>query len=177
MSRYYAKGSQAAKNIIGDTKDHFGIEYQNAQPESQALAFIGSVLFSDERLFGGYGTFVQRNIREKGKVLTLEDREYTKKKFKKGELHYKETPLGGCMGHVCDKRAMRSVVGCIDCKNAVIKLSRVKTVIKAYETVTAQMKPGSIEHKMEIADLEALRTLEAKLEPKNTRGVTNGGRA
>ena len=34
MSRYYARGSAFANNIIGDNKHHFGHDWQDAQPVS-----------------------------------------------------------------------------------------------------------------------------------------------
>lgn len=165
MSRYYASGSAFAKNIIGDDKDHFGMEYQNAQPESQALAYIANVLFADEQLFGAHGTWVERNKRKNSEVLTLEDREKTIQKFKKGEMAYKETIFGGCTEIApCDKKAMRSIIACLDCRRAEIRLPKLDRVILAQEVMVKQLKPNTMEWKTEKADLVSLQAARIKFE-------------
>lgn len=165
MSRYYARGSQLARNIIGGAKDHFGIEYQEAQSESQALAYIASVLFSDEHLFGAHGIFYERHLKRKGEVAILEDREKTIKLFKKGAIAWQETMLGGCTETApCEKKALRSMIGCLDCKKAVLKLSKVRRVVAAQEALVADLDPSSVEYRSEKDDLVILRTAQAQME-------------
>lgn len=165
MSRYYARGSQLARNIIGGVKDHFGIEYQEAQSESQALAYIASVLFSDEHLFGAHGIFYERHLKRKGEVAILEDREKTIKLFKKGAIAWQATMLGGCTETApCEKKALRSMIGCLDCKKAVLKLSKVRRVVAAQEALVIDLNPSSVEYRSEKHDLEILLAAQARME-------------
>lgn len=49
MSRYYARGSAYARNIIGNDKHHFGFEWQDTQSTSSALSYMLNPRFSIER--------------------------------------------------------------------------------------------------------------------------------
>lgn len=171
MSRYYASGSAFAKDIIGEKKDHFGREYQRTQPESQALSYITDVLLSDERLFGPHGVFVERNIRNKrGVSVLLNDRDSTVRKFKKGEIAFKETALGGCTEvKPCDKKALRSIISCLDCSRAVIKASKLDRVILAQETLVSRLEKNTMMWGVENTDLEILQRYRAgiKHRPKS----------
>ena len=158
MSMYYARGSTFAKNIIDD-KTHFGQEHQNTQPESEGLAYITNLLLSDERLFGATGTWIEQHKRKDrdNRGIMLEDRENTMRKFKRGEIAYKETPLGGCTEPgPCDKKALRSIVGCLDCARAAIKLSKLNRVISAQECLVAQLDPNTIVWRTEKEDLDVM---------------------
>lgn len=162
MSMYYARGSAFSKNIIDGTT-HFGREYQNTQPESEALAYIVNLLLSDERLFGAYGTWLEQRKRKDSLVITLKDRENTMRKFKRGEIAYKETLLGACTEPgPCNKKAMRSIVGCIDCARAAIKLSKLNRVIAAQESLVAELDPEAIEWRIEMQDLDVLTAARDK---------------
>jgi len=166
MSEYYARGSAWAINIIGDYKEHFGTEFQNTQSESQALAYISHVLLSDEALFGAHGTFISRN--PSNAEFNIQKREDTIKRFKKGEMAFKETPLGGCAKTgACDQKAMRSIIACIDCKDAVIKPSKLDNLINVQESFTNNFEKNSYAFKLEMADLEALQALKTKIDNKS----------
>lgn len=173
MARYYAFGSAFAKDIIGEDKEHFGQEYQDTQPESQALAYIANVLLSDERLFGAHGMLAERNGRGPGELLILENRDKTIARFKKGEIAYKETNLGGCTEVLpCNKRAMRSLIDCLDCKRSVIKISKLSRLIDAQGAMVKKMKAGTIEWNAEKQDLEVLITAKEKfLRQQNAKGA------
>lgn len=165
MSRYYAAGSVYAKDIIGDNKEHFGREWQETQPESQALAYIANVLLSDERLFGAHGVWLESHVKRQGHVLTLDDRASTLKRFKAGEMAYRETTLGGCTEITpCDKKAMRSIIACFDCSKTVIKLPRLTCLIAAQTHLVEQLDPTTIEWRTESADLEILQVAKLKYE-------------
>lgn len=173
MSRYYALGSIFAKDIIGKDKEHFGREYQNIQPESQALSYIANVLLSDERLFGTHGMWIERNYRKLGKVLILEEREKTISRFKKGEIAYKETNLGGCTEVLpCDKRAMRSLIDCLECKRSVVNLSKLDRVIAAQEAMVRKLAANTIEWNAENKDLKILISARKKFNrQQNAKGA------
>lgn len=171
-STYYARGSSFAKNLIENNRNHFAREYQETQPESQALAYLTHIIFSDERLFGPHGTWIERNTRVNNPILSSSDREETMKRFKKGEIAYRETPLGGCAETApCNKRAMRSIIGCLDCNRSIIKLSKLDRVITVQESLVKRLHPETMEWKTETADLKDLLAYREKLlSLENTHG-------
>lgn len=164
MSRYYAAGSAYAVDLLTGNPSHFGSEWQKTQLESEALAYLKAVLLSDDRLFGGHGTWVELHGKPTA-ISLLDDREKTMKLFKKGQLAYRETPLGGCASvEPCDKRPLRSLVSCLDCGKAVIKMPKLKMVIKAQENLVLQLEPSSVEGRAENDDLGVLLATCARLE-------------
>jgi hypothetical protein len=162
MSRYYARGSQAATDLIAGDNSHFGAEYQETQFESQALGYIANVLRSEEKLFGGHGTWVEQHVRNGAKEFLI-DRKDTFKRFSKGELAFRETPFGGCTKvGPCEKRVFEWSSACINCKHSVGKPSKLKVTIKAQENLLAALAEDSIEWKIEKNDLESLIKLQAR---------------
>ena len=158
MSRYYARGSIFAKNFIGDDKEHFGLEWQEAVPVASGLAFIRDVLFADEPIFGGYVKWIEHRLGgQEGRIIL--DRETTMRRFRNGELAYKETPIGGCTKvGPCDELAIRFLdVDCLGgCPNLVGRLSKLEQVIKGQTKLVNRLKPDSIEWKIEKSDLDVL---------------------
>lgn len=166
MTIYYAKGSAYAKYFIADEKYHFYHDYQAAQPEAQALAYISQVLLSDEPLFGGHGTWIAQRFNQQ-KTLSVEDRKATMQRFKKGDLAYKATPLGGCTTvEPCDKKPMRIVTACLECAKTVIKISNVTKVIKKTEAHLSRLDPESIEAKLKENDLSELIAFKGRINSK-----------
>ena len=167
MAIYYAKGSAYAKELVQGQKEHFYNDYQKAQPESQALAYIAQVLLSDEPIFGAHGTWLDRRI-ERGEPVTKDNRKETINRFKRGELAYKTTPLGGCTTvEPCDKRAMGSIVGCLDCSKAVIKLTKIDRVIQVQEVYLSRLNPDSVGALAKKKDLEDLIQYREKIRVKS----------
>ncbi|WP_044528912.1 hypothetical protein, partial [Herbaspirillum sp. B65] len=145
MTHYYARGATYAVDLVANFRTHFASLYQESQIESQYLSYTLHVVHSEEALHGPHGLFVQSN-RKRG---LLFDREKTLAMFKKGEMTFKETPLGGCAETgVCTKRAMRSVVACLDCSVAVIKVSKLERVVSAREKAISKLESGSISWRM-----------------------------
>jgi len=169
MSVYYARGSLYATSIIGEDEYHFGKVYQNTQPESEAISYITNVLLSDEKLFGGHGTFAERRkVPTNGScAVTLQDYKNTIKLFRRGELAYQETPLGGCTEtQQCDRRAMRSIVACIDCRKAVVRASKVDQVIALQGILVSKLNVNSVTWRMEMEDLKVLKKYRADIEER-----------
>jgi len=162
MSSYYAKGSSFVINFIGDDKKHFGFEYQDTQPESQALSFIANVLMSEERLFGANGIWLSR--RRGDATVLLEERNETIKLFKVGQLAYQETILGGCTKVTpCEKRALRWIPACLTCASFIGKPSKLQRVISAQEAMLNNLPPNTVEWRTEKLDLEALIAAQTKI--------------
>ncbi|MHB8057406.1 MAG: integrase, partial [Desulfuromonadaceae bacterium] len=173
MSRYYARGSAYAKNFIGDDPDHFGLEWQETTPVSAALSFLLNVLHSDEVLFGGYVNWMERNLKSADGTVCV-DRETTMRRFKRGELTYRETSLGGCTNvNECKQVAIKWLdIECIgNCSNLVGKLSKLEEVILAQENWVTTLDPKSIEYRTEKEDLAVLVAARGKaLERQGMRG-------
>lgn len=167
MSMYYAKGSSYAKNLINEDKDHFGNEWQKSQPVSSALSYIANVLLSEEPLIGGHGNWVEHRLKNNKNTIIIESREETIKRFKKGELAYKETLLGGCtkIGD-CDQPALNWLdTDCLTngCKNMVCNVSKLEKVIIAQEKLVNSLEKSSLEYRTEKADLDILVSAKNKL--------------
>lgn len=159
MSRYYGKGSAFAKDFIGDDKEHFGVEWQKTQPESAALSYLLNVLLSNDILFGGHANWMEHRLKDSNGVV-LADREATLRRFKKGEIGYKETPIGGC-AHIgeCNQSAINWLhVDCLreNCRNLVGNLTKLERVIAAQAKMVSALDQDTIEYRTEMADLEML---------------------
>jgi hypothetical protein len=172
MSRYYARGSVFAKNFIGEDKEHFGWEWQKAVPVSSGLAFIRDVLFADEPIFGGYAKWISHRVGSSEGAILL-DRDATMRRFKNGEIAYKETPIGGCTKvGPCDEVAIRFLdVDCLGgCPNLVGRLSKLEQTISGQTTLLNRLKPDSIEWRIEKADLDVLLETRARVLQKGEEG-------
>ncbi|WP_148662405.1 integrase [Paraburkholderia phytofirmans] len=165
MSRYYARGSVFAENFIGDYKAHFGREWQSTQPASAALSYIKNVLLGDEVLFGAHGNWIEHRLKDNDGVVVF-NRERTMRRFKKGELAYRETSIGGCTStEKCDKLPLSWLnVECVNgCKNLVGRLPKLERVIVAQSNLVDALDPTSPGYRMEKADLEVLVSARDKV--------------
>lgn len=122
MASYYRKGSAFAVNFLnsGDAQNMIDeIEYERYKV--QYINYEANVISTTSRLWGGEGNRIQV-AREKGQPLIITtDREMTKKKFLKGELTYKLSPIGGCTSlEPCDKISFTSIFACIDCEKSIL---------------------------------------------------------
>ncbi|MDQ9169229.1 hypothetical protein Q8A64_02270 [Oxalobacteraceae bacterium R-40] len=167
MSLYYANGSAFAKNFIGDSgkEKHFGEEWQNAQPVSQYLSYATHVLFADENdLFGVHPHWIKHRLRNEDGIVLL-GRDETLDRFKKGEMAYRETILGGCVKvGECDKNPLDLLhVDCITthCNNMVGSKKKLERVITIQASLVQKLERDaafSSEYRHEKANLKILVT-------------------
>jgi hypothetical protein len=158
MSRYYARGSAFAKNLIGDNKHHFGYDWQDAQPVSAAMSYLKNVLLTDEVLFGAHGNWVENRLRDPRDTVIV-GREATLRRFKKGELAYRETSLGGCANtETCDKLPIGWLnIECIKgCRHFVGRLPKLERAITIQAELIKSIEPTSAEFRVENDDLNVL---------------------
>ncbi|MBP0598874.1 hypothetical protein J8I26_12205 [Herbaspirillum sp. LeCh32-8] len=154
MSHYYARGSQYVTELLHNFKEHFAAFYQESQDESQMLSYTAHVLFSPQKMHGAHGAHVEA-LKKKG---LLPSRESTLSMIKKGELAYKETPLGGCTETgTCTKRAFRSVISCLDCTRAAISSPKLERHIRAKVKGLGELVSQSVMWRMESAELAILQ--------------------
>ncbi|ENV15431.1 hypothetical protein [Acinetobacter guillouiae] len=159
MTNYYAKGSSFAKDFINDDKKHFGIEWQDGQFESSSLSYIFNVLLSKDVLYGGHAHWVENRLKDKNGVL-LVDRKETMNRFKKGEIAYKETIVGGCTKvGLCNQVALNWLqINCLkdNCRHLVVNLPKLERVIKAQKKMISFLDITTVEYRTEISHLELL---------------------
>ncbi|MDR6382148.1 hypothetical protein [Paraburkholderia caribensis] len=174
MSRYYARGSAFARNFIGSHKDHFAREWRATTPFSSALSYIKHVLFSDEIVFGGHGSYIENRFRVQGDVVEV-SREATHKRFASGEMAYRETNLGGCTKiGPCDKRPINWLnIDCIKgCRHFVGRMSSLDRVISAQQTLVGSLDPSSVGYQSENADLQLLTEVRDRVRAQSTKKKT-----
>lgn len=174
MSIYYSRGSLFATDFSKEDPEgynqHMAKEWLEAKPISEALAYLRDVVFSEEELFGGAGAFEQQK-KKRGQVT---DRDSTIKQFKKGLIGYKETPFGGCIkAGECDKVGLKLIgVLCLsECKNIVVKMSKMETLIHRQKRLVDSLDPSSAVYRMEKDDLESMNVAHARW---SKRGEING---
>lgn len=184
MAMYYGRGSTFCKNFIADDpvgyKKHVAIDWQDGAEEAEMLAFVRDVLNSSEPMFGGAGTFYERQ-RERGEVMS---REAVAKQMKAGLLAYREGPLGGCTRPgVCETRKGLNLIDTVcatdGCKHLIGKHSKIVQTIRLKRAAMNHITPGSITEAMEREDLEALERVEREWRPQagHEAATTGGGNA
>lgn len=127
-------------------------------------------------MFGAYGRFVDRNVSEReSEGLLLNDRKELVSRFRRGELAYKETPLGACMTtSPCDKKLLRLVSACISCDKAIIKPSKLERVIARQRIFVDELKSkddSSIALRTELSELEDLESYQRRIALLRNKGV------
>ncbi len=175
MSRYYARGSQLADDFLGTNTKHFGYEWQETQAESSALSYIFNVLMSDVAMSGGHANWVKHRLRNADGTVVV-DRAQTMRWFKKGDLAYRETILGGCTSTgECDQRAFDWLdLGCLaGCPNMVVKLPNVERVIAALTKHVANLDSTSLEYRTERAKLDQMIATRSQILQQQVKEAPN----
>lgn len=112
---------------------------------------------SDSVLSGGHGTWVEKRIKlpfVDFKTVIIETREDTLRRFKKSEITFKETLLGGCVKvGACDQVALNWLdTDCLTkgCKNMVCNPVKLERVIKTQENLVEGLDKETIEYRKQI---------------------------
>lgn len=156
-SKNYANGASRAKKIFDLEDDHIAIEMDQIKPEIAAISYIENVLLSNEKLYGAHGKFIE-SIRDENKIFFKEDRVKIIKKFKNGELAFKETALGACVTiEPCNESLLGSITACIDCAFATHKISKIKRLIDEQNYLVGALDKNSVEYRTEKLELEKLK--------------------
>lgn len=163
MSRYYSRGSLYAVDLFGSEPaafGHFSQEWQLSKVESEAISYARNVLFTDEKLFGGHAAFVSQRLRGTDSVVSPSTKAETLRMFKKGQLHYRETLIGGCTrSDECERPAMDWMnLQCIssNCGNMVGNLMKLESVVKEQMRAIEVLIPTSLLYRTEKANLAIL---------------------
>lgn len=162
MSTYYMKGCSAKNYLFSDINPQLTRELRRAKAEADAAVFIRDVLKSAEQMYGFAGRRAME-MREQSPWLagTAED---TKQQVKLGLTAYQETPAGGCTSPLpCDKRAHAKMDTCSTCKSFVGQESKMAETIEIMEFDLAELKPGTIEYRAELQNLEDFKAFRDRV--------------
>ncbi len=158
MAMYYAKGSSFADNFIGDDLEHFGREYRASKSQSEGISYWLNVIKTNEPTYGGHSQWLKNRFANGDDVL-LSDRVATLKMFKRGELAYKETFLGGCTStEECKSFGIDVMhLECLSgCKNLVGNKNKLIKIISAQHLVVKVAPKDSVEFRTEKKILNVL---------------------
>lgn len=149
---YYSSGSGRANPFLKD-KDSFASYFNQVKHEAEAFSFINEVINFDGKLFGASATFAERN-KSFYSTIRNEDRTETVKRFKRGELAYTETHLGGCQTLTpCKSKALGSVTACLSCNDSDIRPAKLAHAIKEQAEFVDRLNPDKLEFRTEIQEL------------------------
>ncbi|WP_134587090.1 integrase [Pseudomonas aeruginosa] len=176
MARYYANGFDNLRTIFGyyDEKkidfvlpyNHFAFEFQMAMPMSVANQLIADLLFKEEPLFGGTGSYMQRQKErvEAGEIKIEDIRADTELRVKNGAISYRPTLLGGCtkVGR-CDSFMLGDYTECLSCEGAIIKPSRLSAAIEDAKNELSNYAEDSGEYQIVKGDIERLMVFKTRL--------------
>lgn len=176
MSRYYANGHDRLRTVFGyydDKKkdfvlpnDHFAFEYQMAMPMSVANQLIADLLFNEEPLFGGTGSYMEKQKErvKSGEIQIVDLRADTVRRVKNGEISYRPTLLGGCskVGR-CDSYMLGAFTECLSCEDAIIKPEKLKAAIQDATNELCSYAEDSGEYQIVKGDIDRLTAFKARL--------------
>ena len=164
-SYYYANNAENCTFDVTD-KDHMSKEFAKNTATADFAAYIFDIMFSEEPLHGVQGKIEERTMRQvKDKETWIkENRKETEKKFSKGLLAHSDTPLGSCSStEWCNEKLIRNIVGCIGCKQASLKLSKIERTIEIQVVFIESLSTDSVEYRSEKEDLEELIALRNRV--------------
>ena len=176
MARYYSNHYDNLRTVFGYYDDkkkdfvlpsnHFAFEYQMAIPMSVANQLIADLLFDEEPLFGGTGSYMEKQKeRIKSGEIQIEDvRADTEQRVKNGEISYRPTLLGGCskVGR-CDSFLLGDYTECLYCVGAIIKPDKLNAAIQDATDELCSYAEGSGEYQILKGDIERLTAFKAHL--------------
>ncbi|RMS13731.1 hypothetical protein ALP72_03997 [Pseudomonas coronafaciens pv. coronafaciens] len=176
MARYYSNNHDKLRTIFGfyDEKindfilpaNHFAFEFQMSIPMSVANQLIADLLFSEEPLFGGTGSYMEKQKRniDVGEINIQDVRTDTERRVRNGVISYRPTLLGGCtkVGR-CDAFLLGDFVQCLSCAGAILKPQNVRQVIDELLAELDSYDERSGEHQVVKLDVEQLINFQNRI--------------
>lgn len=176
MARYYGNHYDNLRTVFGyyddEKKDfvlpsnHFAFEYQMAMPISVANQLIADLLFTEEPLFGGTGSYMEKQKeRVKAGEIQIEDvRADTEQRVKSGAISYRPTLLGGCTkAGRCDSFLLGDYLECLSCEGAIIKREKLNAALEDATDELCSYAEGSGEYQIVKGDIERLTAFKARM--------------
>jgi hypothetical protein len=154
MTSYYRRGSSFAVNFLDvDDEEHrdqmvFVDSLEKEQRLAQFLNFEERVITKQDDLWGGEGKRIRKAFERNEPLVIISDRQRTKQRFERGEMAFKESPLGGCtkVGS-CDRLSITHITECIECEHSILdekSIPKIQKQIANLKIERNQYKPGSL---------------------------------
>ena len=137
-----------------------------AMPMTVANQLIADLLFNEEPLFGGTGSYMEKQkARVKAGEIQIEDvRADTEQRVKSGAISYRPTLLGGCTkAGRCYSFLLGDYAECLSCESAIIKPNKLNAAIEDAANELWSYAEGSGEYQIVKADIERLIAFKARL--------------
>lgn len=172
MTSYYRRGSTFAINFL-DTEDEshkdqlvFVDSVEKEQRVAQYLNFEENVIENQSNLWGGEGKRIKKAHERNQPLVIVSDREQTRKRFERGDMVYKESPLGGCtkLGS-CDRLSITNITPCVDCEHSVLdetSTPKIRRQLNHLEAERDQYDPESLFYQHAQNEIDALKRKLAK---------------
>lgn len=172
MTSYYRRGSTFAINFL-DTEDEphkdqlvFVDSLEKEQRLAQYLNFEEKVIENQSNLWGGEGKRIKKAHERNQPLVIVSDREQTRKRFERGDMVYKESPLGGCtkLGS-CDRLSITNITPCVDCEHSVLDETSVLKIRRQLSHLISerdQYDPESLFYQHAQNEIDALMRKLAK---------------
>lgn len=161
MSLYYSTGFIRAASLVFD-KEHVSHEWNVRRAEASYLGFALNLFTSDDELLGGGSAWIHKQ-RVKESPVSVHSREHAMGLFERGEIAFRETPLGGCLNPgECKSDPLSPIpYECLleDCEHQVVLGRKLNRVIESQHAVVAELEKdlsGSVEYRLEASNLKAL---------------------
>jgi hypothetical protein len=173
MTSYYRRGSSFAVNFLDvDDEEHrdqmvFVDSLEKEQRLAQFLNFEERVISKQGNLWGGEGKRIRKAFERNEPLVIISDRQRTKQRFERGEMAFKESPLGGCtkVGS-CDRLSITHITACIDCEHSILdekSIPRIEKQITNLKIERDQYKPGSLFYEHTQCEIDELNKKLVKI--------------
>lgn len=164
MTVHYTKGGAAANSFFEGASIHFKHEFSKTKSIVNGLDYVKNIQLSEERLYGGHGIHVEKNIKPSGKAEILRNRQITVKQVEAGLIAYKPRATGGCVSPTpCHRHLISPLSACTTCKDGAVIPSLLASATETYIRFMETLEPGSPEHIMTQLELNKAVTLGQKL--------------
>ncbi|SJN08914.1 hypothetical protein CZ787_00330 [Halomonas citrativorans] len=173
MAKYYQRGFQNIASVFGFydeemddfvlPSDHFANEFQTGVPINKAHQILVDVLGSESRLFGGTGSYMEKQRLAANEGVSILTRKETERLVREGSISYKVTLLGGCTKvEPCDSYILGELFECLSCPGSVIHPDKVATEIQKTESELSNYDTDSGEYQVVNAELDRLKKYQDK---------------
>ena len=165
MTLHYGNNAVDSNNFIFEPD--LLSEFNNERIVHTTELFL-NILDQDDVLFGIRGTGLETQKDDLKPLYLLTDRKNTEKQVRAGQVHYKQTPLGGCtLDTNCDRLGFAYTTACVTCENAVFDQSSVKKleiVKNALEKQLSKYESGNYFHDQLRIEIESIdKVLEKRI--------------
>jgi hypothetical protein len=154
MTSFYKRGATFAINFLDtETEAHrdqlvFVDSIEKEQRIAEYLNFEKNVIEKQASLWGGEGKRIKKAHDSGRPLVIVSDRNQTLERFERGEMVYKESPLGGCtkIGS-CNRLSITNITPCIDCEYSVLdetSVPKIERQLAHLESERDQYTPESL---------------------------------